>query len=61
MILELKIDSRNDVFSDSPELETSRILHDTADKIVNGRTFGILMDINGNRVGNWYLETDDDD
>lgn len=39
----------------SLEYETIRILRDIIDEIKSGRTYGSIMDINGNKVGTWEL------
>ena len=36
--------------------EVQRILTEVALKIQNGYDYGVIMDINGNNVGNWLLE-----
>lgn len=56
MIFELKIDSENAAFSESPELETARLLRQTADRLENGNDYGSLTDFNGNLVGKWHME-----
>ena len=37
--------------------ENARILRKIADQVEEGRTDGVIMDVNGNRVGTW--STDD--
>ncbi len=64
MKFNLEIKSSNAAFADSPEIETVRLLRQTADRLEAGAEFGALMDINGNRVGDWNLElpeVEDDD
>lgn len=36
-----------------PEEEVARILRNVADRIESGQDAGVLMDINGNRVGKY--------
>ena len=57
----LKISSENAAFADNPEYETARLLRQTADRLENGIPGGMLMDINGNRVGHWDLEVPEDE
>lgn len=38
----------------------ARILRDLADRIETGATDGSLFDINGNRVGQWWLDPVED-
>lgn len=56
------------VAEDGREGEIARILRITAERIENGRDSGILLDINGARVGSWDMnlpaaldEADDDE
>lgn len=36
------------------------ILRDVADKAGDGRTWGIIHDSNGNRIGSWSLQAEKD-
>jgi len=46
----------NAAFQDGQrEYETARILRRVADEIEGGASYGIMHDINGNRVGAWEL------
>lgn len=49
----VSFDIDNDSFKVNPEGETARTLRELADKIEAGRTFGKVMDINGNTIGSW--------
>jgi len=60
MKFEFEIDSDNAAFSDSPELEVARLLRQTA-KRIEGQDEGLLIDINGNKVGYWFIEVPNDD
>ena len=57
----LEIESENAAFSESPEIETARLLRQTADRLETGDEYGKLMDYNGNGVGFWDMETPDND
>lgn len=46
-------------FDDFDSDEVSRILRKLADQVDGGETGGVIHDVNGNRVGNWYLEIDE--
>ncbi len=64
MKFRLEIESGNAAFADSPEIELARLLRLTADRLEFGDRAGALIDINGNRVGDWNLElpeVEDDD
>lgn len=61
MIFEFKIDSENAAFSDSPELEVARLLRLIADRLGFGDTEGELVEYNGNRCGDWFMEVPDHD
>ena len=56
-MLTVEIETNNAAFEDNCPQETARILRDLADRIENGlgsgQDSGALLDINGNRVGNW--------
>lgn len=52
----LKIDTENDAFQDGNlELEVVRILQEVVKKIENGKDYATLIDVNGNKVGDFYL------
>jgi len=36
--------------------ETARILTELAPKVANGQEDGIIVDYNGNTIGEWYLD-----
>lgn len=55
--LELRLESGNAAFDDSPHNETARILRLLADAIESGKEGDFLLsDINGNRVGRAFFE-----
>lgn len=56
-MFDLKFDTRNAAFEDPGEVP--RILRDVAARIKNGATDGAIQDRNGNTVGTFYLETED--
>lgn len=45
-----------DVITTEGRYELQRNLMDICRKITNGYNDGVIMDINGNKVGNWKLE-----
>lgn len=51
--MKLNIETDNSAFEDPNELP--KILRSIARDIEEGRTFGIIRDTNGNRVGSWEL------
>jgi hypothetical protein len=53
--MKIKFNSKdNAAFCDgNREWETARILRRIADEVENGRTEGVIHDVNGNRVGEW--------
>lgn len=58
--IEIKIGSaaysEDDVLTTEGRYELQRNLMDICRKITNGYDEGCIMDINGNKVGNWTLE-----
>ena len=48
--------SEDDVLTTEGRYELQRNLMDICRKITNGYDEGYIMDINGNKVGNWTLE-----
>ena len=58
--LEFKTD--NAAFADgNASEETAAILERIVKRIRGGQTDGTVADTNGNTVGKWWLEVDDDD
>lgn len=63
-MFEIKIKTGNAAFHDEdPEfddvagrMEVIRILGDVMQKIADGASIGGILDINGNRCGEWYLK-----
>lgn len=55
----LTIDTDNAAFENGGNEEIARILRKLADRVLYGTQdqdeFGVVLDINGNRVGNWTL------
>lgn len=58
---ELNIDSGNAAMVDDHRSEIADMLEETARKIRECYTDGMLMDTNGNKVGSWSLELEEDD
>lgn len=44
------------IAEDGREFELARILRTTAERVENGQDSGILLDINGARVGSWEMD-----
>ena len=58
--LTLKIDSTgNAAFTDGPREEIARILRKVANDITDGKEGGVILDVNGNKVGAWDLDLPD--
>ena len=61
-MFKMKIKTGGAAFSEDDELtmegryELSRILHRTANDIIDELDHGVIMDVNGNRVGEWELK-----
>ena len=49
----LSIETENEAFTNGDGEEIARILKEVASQVENGKEFGTLKDINGNKVGNW--------
>ena len=49
----LSIETENEAFTNDESHEIARILKDLARQVENGKECGVLIDINGNKVGNW--------
>ena len=49
----LSIKTENDAFTNDESHEITRILKEVASQVENGKECGVLIDINGNKVGNW--------
>lgn len=52
-LAEITFTMNNEAFGDDYRAEACRILRDIADKVEGGREGGIVMDVNGNRIGAW--------
>lgn len=57
MKFSLIIESENAVFHPDPSLEVARILTHVERQISAGRTSAKILDLTGNFVGEWKLET----
>ena len=56
-MLEIKMKTGNAAFEDdNRNYEAARLLREVADKLENGWDRGVLMDINGNKVGDWRID-----
>ena len=58
MKFKMEIIMDNAAFSENPEPELSRILAHVSDRLIEGSTFGVLMDAHGNKVGSYNIEVD---
>jgi hypothetical protein len=54
----LEISTDNAAFTDSPGIETARILREAADRIERGTNNSRLRDVNGNTVGGFEFSED---
>lgn len=52
----LTIESHAAQAIDEPGGMTYDLLRETADKVDEGYTSGVLLDVNGNTVGSWSLD-----
>lgn len=48
--------SEDDILTMEGRYELQRNLMDISRKLTNGYDSGVIMDINGNKVGNWSVE-----
>ena len=53
--------SNDDVLTIEGRYELQRNLMDISRKLTNGYNEGVIMDINGNKVGKWSLEDQESD
>lgn len=67
--MELKIKTSGAAFCDPDtgdysdlysSMECVRILQKVIDALEAGRTYGTIMDLNGNRVGQWQLDAEEE-
>ena len=56
----LELTCNNAAFDPSPQWEIKRLLAKAACLVDCGRTDGMLLDLNGNRVGSFELVEDDE-
>lgn len=61
MSFTLRIEIDNDAFVEDPHAEVSRLLRVAAGKVDEGNRTGILLDINGNLVGEFTMELAEDE
>lgn len=55
MKLTLSFNMDNAAFADDPASEASDILQAVATQIREGLSDGLCVDVNGNKVGNWFI------
>jgi len=55
--MQIKFSTENAAFQDDdcPHIEIARILKRIAEQVEVGMKSGVIMDINGNKVGRWSL------
>ena len=56
----LEFNMDNAAFDGDASIEVSRIFNSVKNQIANGCGDGIVNDVNGNTIGRWYAEIDDD-
>lgn len=56
----LKFETNNDAFKFDMAREISCILIRVASDIYNEKTSGVVFDINGNPIGNWIYEEEEE-
>lgn len=57
----LDLMSADDAVQDNPVIEITRILQVVADQILHGREEAPIYDLNGNKIGQYYFEVEDDE
>ncbi len=59
---EAEIELGNAAFEgDNRRAEVARILRVLAERVEQGQENGVVYDVNGNLVGNWYLDPADEE
>ena len=55
--MQIKFSTENEAFQeyDCPHMEIARVLKRIAGQVEEGMKSGVIMDINGNKVGRWSL------
>lgn len=53
--MKIEFDTSNDAFQECGTYEIKRILNEIGKQLDNGITEGVIMDINGNKIGNWKI------
>jgi hypothetical protein len=53
--MKIEFKTGNAAFEGEDNYEVVRILRDIADQVERGCSLGIIIDINGNKVGSWEL------
>ena len=54
-MLKIRIETKNAAFKGNLRTETIRCLKDVVDRLYRFQREGIILDINGNKVGNFKL------
>lgn len=57
----LQFDMRGDAFAGNTyDAEIARILEEVCDSVMAGYFGGPILDVNGNRIGQWEIEEEED-
>jgi len=56
----LEFNMDNTAFEGDASIEVCRIFKSVKDQIANGCGDGLVIDINGNTIGNWYCEINEE-
>lgn len=58
---EITLETTNAAFDGNSETEVARILREVADMLEVGMNNEFIRDINGNKIGHFYAELNDDE
>ena len=53
--MKIQFGTSNAAFDEYGDVEVKRILEDIANKVESGYEHGLIMDINGNKIGSWEM------
>lgn len=56
----LNIDTGNQAMTDDPHFEMVRVLEDIQRTLIDGYDQGMVLDTNGNRIGTWKIDLEED-
>ena len=60
-MFEMKFRTDNEAFTEDGGEEIARLLAKAAEQVKSGSLAGFVYDVNGNKVGSWSLEREDDE